>query len=61
AGFKTVFKAKEKERLGSTAAIPWIELYRFSHQVPSFVLSGARYGKLRGCLELDPRSLSQFY
>ncbi|XP_026416196.1 uncharacterized protein LOC113311588 [Papaver somniferum] len=60
AGFKTVFKAKEKEGLDSTAAIPWIELYRFSHQVPSFMLSGARYGKLRGCLELDPKALSVY-
>ncbi|KAI3849791.1 hypothetical protein MKW98_026705 [Papaver atlanticum] len=60
AGFKTVFKAKEKEGLDSTAAIPWIELYRFSHQVPTFMISGARYGKLRGCWELDPRSLAAF-
>ncbi|KAI3849787.1 hypothetical protein MKW98_026701 [Papaver atlanticum] len=59
-GFKTVFKAKEKEGLDSTVAIPWIELYRFSHQVPNFVLSGARYGKLRGCRELDPRSLAVY-
>ncbi|KAI3944855.1 hypothetical protein MKW92_034667, partial [Papaver armeniacum] len=57
-GFKTVFRAKEKEGLDSTAAIPWIELCRFSHQVPTFMLSGARYGELRGCWELDPRSLA---
>ncbi|MCL7050152.1 hypothetical protein MKW94_004421 [Papaver nudicaule] len=56
--FKTVFKAVERERLDSVVAIPWIELYRFSHQVPSFNLSEARYGKLCGCWELDPRSLS---
>ncbi|KAI3876469.1 hypothetical protein MKX03_030286 [Papaver bracteatum] len=48
AGFKTLFKAKEKEGLDSIVAIPWIELYRFSHRVPTFILSGARYGKLRG-------------
>ncbi|KAI3875255.1 hypothetical protein MKW92_053684 [Papaver armeniacum] len=63
AGFKTVFKAKEKEgleSLDSTVAIPWVELYRFSHQVPNFVLSGARYGKLRGCRELDPRTLTVY-
>ncbi|MCL7033789.1 hypothetical protein MKW94_029581 [Papaver nudicaule] len=58
AGFKTVFKAMDKEKFGSIGAIPWIELYRFSHQVPNFMLSGARYGKLRGCWELDPRSLA---
>ncbi|KAI3860457.1 hypothetical protein MKX03_010895, partial [Papaver bracteatum] len=40
-GFKAVFRAKEKEGLGSAVAIPWIELYRFSHQVPAFMLSGA--------------------
>ncbi|XP_026426051.1 uncharacterized protein LOC113322219 isoform X1 [Papaver somniferum] len=60
AGFKTIFKAKEKEGLDSTAAIPWLELYRFSHQIPSFILSGARCGQLRGCWELDPRSLSVY-
>ncbi|XP_026413767.1 uncharacterized protein LOC113309544 [Papaver somniferum] len=58
AGFKTIFKAKQREGLDSTAAIPWIELYRFSHQVPNFRISGARYGKLRGCWELDIRSLA---
>ncbi|KAI3885959.1 hypothetical protein MKX03_002718 [Papaver bracteatum] len=57
-GFKTVFKAKEKEGLDATAAIPWIDLYRFSHQVPTFMLSGAKYGNLRGCWELDPRALA---
>ncbi|KAI3936628.1 hypothetical protein MKW92_050183 [Papaver armeniacum] len=57
-GFKAVFKAKQQEGLGSAVAIPWIELYRFSHQVPSFALSGARYGKLHGCWELDSRALA---
>ncbi|KAI3962713.1 hypothetical protein MKW92_012927 [Papaver armeniacum] len=57
-GFKTVLKAKEKEGLDATAAIPWIDLYRFSHQVPTFMLSGAKYGSLRGCWELDPRALA---
>ncbi|RZC88830.1 hypothetical protein C5167_031204 [Papaver somniferum] len=60
AGFKTVFRAKEKEGLDSTGAIPWIELYRFSHQIPTFMLSGARYGELCGCWELDPRSLAVY-
>ncbi|KAI3915552.1 hypothetical protein MKW92_005069, partial [Papaver armeniacum] len=57
AGFKTVFKAKEREALDSIIAIPWVELYRLSHQVPSFMLKEARYGELRGCWELDPRSM----
>ncbi|MCL7023359.1 hypothetical protein MKW94_013159 [Papaver nudicaule] len=57
---KTVFKAKEKEGFDSIAAVPWIELYRFSHQVPSLKLSDARYGKLQGCWELDPRSLAVY-
>ncbi|MCL7041729.1 hypothetical protein MKW94_017075 [Papaver nudicaule] len=56
AGFKTVFKAKERDGLDFTA-IPWVELYRFSHQVPSFMLKEARYAELRGCWELDPRSM----
>ncbi|RZC47536.1 hypothetical protein C5167_040479 [Papaver somniferum] len=56
-GFKTVFKVKEREALDSITAIPWIELYRFSHQVSSFYLEGARYGELRGCWELDPRTM----
>ncbi|KAI3936695.1 hypothetical protein MKX01_034124 [Papaver californicum] len=56
-GFKTVFNTKKIEGLDSIAgAIPWIELYRFSHQVPAFRLTEARYGKLCGCWELDPRS-----
>ncbi|MCL7028337.1 hypothetical protein MKW94_012177 [Papaver nudicaule] len=56
--FKTVFNAKGKEGLESFAlAIPWVELYRFSHQVPGLKLTEARYGKLRGCWELDPRSM----
>lgn len=56
-GFKTVFKVKGREALDSITAIPWIELYRFSHQVPSFMLKEARYGELRGYWELDPRSM----
>ncbi|MCL7048693.1 hypothetical protein MKW94_012280 [Papaver nudicaule] len=56
--FKTLFSAKEKEGLDFIPlAIPWVELYRFSHQVPAFRLTEARFGKLRGCWELDPRSM----
>ncbi|KAI3891147.1 hypothetical protein MKW98_007452 [Papaver atlanticum] len=57
-GFKMLFSAKEKEGPDSIAvAIPWTELYRFSHQVPAFRLTEASYGKLCGCWELDPRSV----
>ncbi|KAI3870397.1 hypothetical protein MKX03_008405, partial [Papaver bracteatum] len=56
--FKTVFSSKEKEGIDSAAlAIPWIELYRFSHQVPAFRLTEAIHGKLRGCWDLDPKSV----
>ncbi|KAI3888244.1 hypothetical protein MKW92_010112 [Papaver armeniacum] len=56
-GFKMLFSAKEKGLDSIAAAIPWTELYRFSHQVPAFRLTEARYGKLCGCWELDPRSV----
>ncbi|RZC53717.1 hypothetical protein C5167_012586 [Papaver somniferum] len=57
-GFKMLFSAKEKEGFDSiAAAVPWTELYRFSHQVPAFRLTEARYGKLCGCWELDPKSV----
>ncbi|XP_026436632.1 uncharacterized protein LOC113334639 [Papaver somniferum] len=56
-GFETIFKAKGRYGLSFTT-IPWVELYRFSHQVPSFMLNEASYDELRGCWELDPRSMS---
>lgn len=57
AGFKTVFRAKTEAGFNSTMGVPWIELFRFSHQVPAFQLTEAKYGGLRGCLELDPESM----
>lgn len=56
-GFKTVFRAKTEAGFNSTVGVPWIELFRFSHQVPAFQLTEAKYGGLRGCLELDPKSM----
>ncbi|XP_026402381.1 uncharacterized protein LOC113297970 [Papaver somniferum] len=57
AGFKTVFRAKTEAGFNCTMGVPWIELFRFSHQVPAFQLTEAKYGGLRGCLELDPKSM----
>ncbi|KAL4325902.1 hypothetical protein GQ457_11G028890 [Hibiscus cannabinus] len=52
-GFKTVFwKHSEQSK---TRMIPREELFRFSHQVPSYVLTGqAGLNAPKGCLELDP-------
>ncbi|MCL7040107.1 hypothetical protein MKW94_011576 [Papaver nudicaule] len=57
AGFETVFKAKREAGHDFIMGIPWIELFRFSHQVPAFRFTEVRYGSLRGCLELDPKSM----
>ncbi|KAI3924925.1 hypothetical protein MKW92_053027 [Papaver armeniacum] len=46
AGFETVFKAIREAWHDYIMGIPWIDLFRFSHQLP-----------LRGCLELDPKSM----
>ncbi|KAK8583826.1 hypothetical protein V6N13_109220 [Hibiscus sabdariffa] len=52
-GFKTVFwKHSEQSK---TRMIPREELFRFSHQVPSYVLTGQEgLNAPKGCLELDP-------
>ncbi|KAI3961499.1 hypothetical protein MKX01_001235, partial [Papaver californicum] len=57
AGFETVFTAKREAGHDFIMGIPWIELFRFSHQVPAFRFAEVRYGSLRGCLELDPKSM----
>ncbi|KAI3985962.1 hypothetical protein MKX01_039044 [Papaver californicum] len=56
-GFKTVFQAKTEAGRDFIMAVPWIELFIFSHQIPAFRLTEARYGSLRCCLELDPKSI----
>ncbi|KAK8586490.1 hypothetical protein V6N13_010081 [Hibiscus sabdariffa] len=52
-GFKTVFwKHSEQSK---TRMIPREELFRFTHQVPSYVLTGQQgLNAPKGCLELDP-------
>ncbi|CAH8357598.1 unnamed protein product [Eruca vesicaria subsp. sativa] len=51
AGFKSVFR----HYLDSTEVIPKDELSRFSHQIPSHLLTGKEAGyELRGCRVLDP-------
>ncbi|RZC77601.1 hypothetical protein C5167_001782 [Papaver somniferum] len=57
AGFETVFKAKREAGHDYIMGIPWIELFRFSHQLPAFRFTEVRYGSLRGCLELHHKSM----
>ncbi|KAI3993849.1 hypothetical protein MKX01_002862 [Papaver californicum] len=56
-GLKTVFQAKKEAGEYFFTSIPWTELYRFSHQIPSFKLAEAKYGSLYGCWALDPKSM----
>lgn len=52
-GFRTVFR----EDMGSDAVrrIPRQEMFRFSHQVPNYLLTGLEAQNApKGCLELDP-------
>jgi curved DNA-binding protein CbpA len=53
AGFKTVFQPNPD--LTTMISIPNEEMFRFSHQVPSYVLTGQEaINAPKGCLELDP-------
>ncbi|OIW03367.1 hypothetical protein TanjilG_29352 [Lupinus angustifolius] len=53
AGFKTVFRRNEDRR--KIMNIPKAEMFRFSHQVPSYLLTGQEGPNApTGCLELDP-------
>ncbi|KAJ9163903.1 hypothetical protein P3X46_023525 [Hevea brasiliensis] len=55
-GFKTVFCRHSDS--SKTKAIPREELFRLSHQVPSYLLTGQEgLNAPRGCLELDPASM----
>ncbi|TKY73650.1 myosin-1 protein [Spatholobus suberectus] len=54
AGFKTVFRQNVNPR--KVRNIPKAEMFRFSHQVPSYLLTGeeGHNAAPKGCLELDP-------
>ncbi|XP_068655964.1 uncharacterized protein [Aristolochia californica] len=55
AGFKTVFHRHMDPK--ETKRIPREEMFRFSHQVPSWLLTGEEGGTApKGCRELDPAS-----
>ncbi|MED6172806.1 hypothetical protein PIB30_053348 [Stylosanthes scabra] len=52
-GFKTVFRQNEDPR--RIRNIPKAEMFRFSHQVPTYLLTGQEgHNAPKGCLELDP-------
>ncbi|XP_022760474.1 uncharacterized protein LOC111306805 [Durio zibethinus] len=58
-GFVSVFCQMSKDGV-DTFLIPPNELFRFSHKVPSFVLTGEeRKGVPKGSFELDPASLPE--
>ncbi|XP_071690637.1 uncharacterized protein [Rutidosis leptorrhynchoides] len=53
AGFKTVFHPHTYKN--EVKVIPKEEMFRFSHQVPKYVLTGSEaHNAPKGCLELDP-------
>ncbi|KAI3778181.1 hypothetical protein L2E82_07267 [Cichorium intybus] len=53
AGFRTVFHPCTDE--SEVKVIPKEEMFRFSHQVPKYVLTGSEgLNSPKGCLELDP-------
>lgn len=56
-GFKSVFKPQARGDSRVTIEIPWVELMRFSHQVPAFRLTDERNGSLRGFWEIDTAAL----
>ncbi|KAI3877411.1 hypothetical protein MKX03_026468 [Papaver bracteatum] len=56
-GLKTVFQAKKEVGEKKIISVPWTNLCRFSHQIPSFMLAEAKYGNLYGCWALDPKSM----
>ncbi|XP_022716074.1 meiotically up-regulated gene 184 protein-like [Durio zibethinus] len=56
-GFKTVFQMQSEP--SKTWMIPRKELFRFSHQVPSHLITGQEglNAPPKGCLELDPAAI----
>ncbi|XP_021905714.1 uncharacterized protein LOC110820533 [Carica papaya] len=56
AGFKTVFYRHPELR--KTRTVPREEMFRFSHQVPSYLLSGQEgHNAPSGCMDLDPAAM----
>ncbi|PNY14503.1 chaperone protein dnaJ [Trifolium pratense] len=56
-GFVSLFEKTGKNGENTFCILP-NELYRFSHQIPSYKMSGnEREGVPRGCFELDPAAL----
>ncbi|OIV98210.1 hypothetical protein TanjilG_00082 [Lupinus angustifolius] len=56
AGFKTVFSRNADP--GKFWNIPKVEMFRFSHQVPSYLLTDQEgHNAPSGCLELDPAAI----
>ncbi|KAJ1394601.1 hypothetical protein SESBI_34061 [Sesbania bispinosa] len=51
-GFKTVFHRDSRDQVRK---IPKVEMFRFSHQVPNYLLTGQEaHNAPKGCRELDP-------
>ncbi|RDX74569.1 DnaJ-like subfamily B member 14, partial [Mucuna pruriens] len=51
-GFRTVFQRHSGDQ---TRKIPKVEMFRFSHQVPNYLLTGQEaHNAPKGCRELDP-------
>ncbi|KAF0896693.1 hypothetical protein E2562_027038 [Oryza meyeriana var. granulata] len=57
-GFRAVFKP---DKQSGVLEIPTRDRLRFSHQIPSFLLTEERGGKLRGFYELDPASVPDVF
>ncbi|KAK7385023.1 hypothetical protein VNO78_30730 [Psophocarpus tetragonolobus] len=51
-GFRTVFHRHDHDQ---TRKVPKVEMFRFSHQVPNYLLTGQEaHNAPKGCRELDP-------
>lgn len=57
-GFRAVFMPDKQNEV---VEIPTRDRLRFSHRIPSFLLTEERGGRLRGFYELDPASVSDVF